>query len=120
MSSTRKKHKVFVYGTLRPKGVEATHCIDGWQLFNYYDRFPYIKQGEGSVVGTVVEVTDRQLKEFDLIEGIAHGLFKRVSVEAFVIQRFPSPVREGVKAFVYMAGNITPAAIQSGDWFNRD
>lgn len=89
-------------------------------MYNYYDRFPYIQQGEGSVVGTVIEVTDKQLKDFDHIEGIAHGLFKRVTVNAYLIPRYPSPVKEGVKAFVYMAGNINPPAIQSGDWFNRE
>lgn len=114
MSSTRKKHKVFVYGTLRPRGVTATHYVEGFGLFNYYDRFPYIQEGEGTVYGNLVEVTDRQLKEFDRIEGIAHGLFKRETVLVTGLGH-----AEDSTAFVYVAGNVAPLRIQSGDWTIR-
>jgi gamma-glutamylcyclotransferase (GGCT)/AIG2-like uncharacterized protein YtfP len=116
LSSTRKKHKVFVYGTLRPKGVEATHSIDGWLLYNYHGRFPYILPGSGVVHGNIVEVTDKQLREFDHIEGIAHGLFIRQTVRAFARSHAAA---DDCEAFVYVAGNLVPQPIQSGDWFNR-
>lgn len=108
------KHKLFVYGTLRPADEAYTYRLSGYDIYNYYGRFPYITPGLGSVRGTVIEVTRRELKQLDQIEGVAQGLYTReiVTVE-------DARTEEVVECFVYVGGNIVPQLIPSGDWFNR-
>lgn len=112
---SRKTHKVFVYGTLRPEGVAPTHELYDYTMYNYHERFPYLVAEEsGTVVGVVVEVTDKELREMDRYENVKSGLFKRMEV---VVQSIKTG--EDVEAFVYVAGNIHPPTIPSGDWFRR-
>lgn len=115
----RKKlvHKVFVYGTLRPHGAAVTHLLMGYSMYNYYDKFPYIVPNEDDIVfGNIVEVDDKGLKEFDHIEGVKQGLYVRESVKAQVLS---SSEEKYVDAFVYVAKDIAPTYIPSGDWFHR-
>lgn len=114
----RKKYKVFVYGTLRPKGAESTHVVAGYTMFNYYNRFPYLVEtgADEEIVGNILEVTAKELDALDHIEGIADGLFKRVVTEAIDLE----DTGAATEVFMYVAGNICPPIIQSGDWLNRD
>lgn len=113
------KHKVFVYGTLRPEGMEATHCINGFVLFDYYKRFPYIVRASGQeseyetyVYGNLLDVSDKVLSDFDRIEGIKHGLFERIEVDVYEL----NSDADAVKAFVYVEKGLLPKRIMSGDW----
>lgn len=112
------KHKVFVYGTLRPEGEEPTHEIYGYTLYNYFDRFPYVVQDlmelTEPVVGVVLEVDDKELKAMDKYESVHTGLFKRETTYAYNLS-----TEEEEEVFIYVAGNIHPSIIESGDWFNK-
>jgi gamma-glutamylcyclotransferase (GGCT)/AIG2-like uncharacterized protein YtfP len=111
-------HKVFVYGTLRPNGAEATHVLYDYDMYNYYDRFPYIVHADYfddcAVYGNVITVDDEQLARLDKIEGVAQGLYTREIVEVKDIE-----TKDTLTAFVYVGGDIVPACITSGDWFDR-
>lgn len=113
--------KLFVYGTLRDKGSAPTHFINGYDMYDYYGRFPYIQPTVGDrcfhsrVYGNLVEVTASKLKLFDKYEGIKTGLFTRQEVPVFAIDNVITPVT----AYVYVAGNIAPPVIDSGDWLRR-
>src|SRR5690606_18818560 len=113
-----KKHKVFVYGTLRPDGEEPTHEIYDYTLYNYFDKFPYVVQeiiGIGEpVLGVVLEVDDKELKAMDKYESVHTGLFKRETTYAYNLS-----TGEEEDVFIYVAGNIHPSIIESGDWFNK-
>lgn len=113
---SKPKHKVFVYGTLRPEGVAPTHELYDFTMYNYFDRFPYLvyEDGRSIVRGVIVEVSDKQLKEMDRYENVKSGLFKR---EEVTVQDLATA--EEIEAFVYVAGNIHPPVIESGDWFSR-
>lgn len=110
------KHKVFVYGTLRPEGVAPTHALDDYTLYNYFDRFPYLvfEEGRSRVVGVVVEASLKELKQMDRYENVKSGLFRR---EVVIVRDLATGTY--VEAFVYVAGNIHPPVIESGDWFSR-
>lgn len=113
-------HKVFVYGTLRPKDstgnyIEASHRVGDYLMYNYYDKFPYILPDESDmnnvVYGNLLEVDDAELSRMDRYEGVASGLYNRVK-ETVV------SVREGssTEAWVYVGGSIAPPVVESGDW----
>lgn len=114
---SKKKHKVFVYGTLRPEGQDWTHYLLGYAMYDA-GRFPYILQdNHGIVYGNVLEVTEKQLSRLDDYEAVDSGLYLRQK----------APVRAGgaiqqsdyEEMWVYAAGpRLTPRHISSGDWFN--
>lgn len=113
------KHKVFVYGTLRglAKQSEATHTLTNYAMYDY-GRFPYIVEDENGddseVLGNVIEVTEKELKELDRYEGVERGLYTRNTVEVH------DDSGVAVKCFVYVAtNNIHPRRIESGDWYNK-
>jgi gamma-glutamylcyclotransferase (GGCT)/AIG2-like uncharacterized protein YtfP len=112
------RHKVFVYGTLRPKGAQATHVLYDYAMYNYYDKFPYITASFGNdddcVYGNVLSVSKAQLDRLDEIEGVARGLYSRETVEIKDIE-----TKEMMTAFVYVGQEIVPALITSGDWLDR-
>jgi gamma-glutamylcyclotransferase (GGCT)/AIG2-like uncharacterized protein YtfP len=112
-------HNVFVYGTLRPQDTEATHILYDYDMFNYYDKFPYIMEAFGNddslIYGNVLRVTDAQLARLDKIEGVDRGLYVREEVEVKDII-----TKETMTAFVYVGGNIVPSFIPCGDWFERE
>lgn len=113
---SKPKYKVFVYGTLRPEGVAPTHELYDFTMYNYFNRFPYLvfnEYGTG-VNGVITEVTDKELKEMDRYENVKSGLFTRIQVTVQDLE-----TAEEVEAFVYVAGNIHPPVIESGDWFSR-
>lgn len=113
-----KMHKVFVYGTLRPRDDEgallpATHRLYGYDMYNY-GRFPYIEgsvYAHKSVYGSIIEVDDEALAQLDRYEGVNKGLYRRITEPVNAIYD------EGTtSAFVYVAGNIVCPQITSGDW----
>lgn len=130
------KHKVFVYGTLRPSK-EATHVLLDFDMFAYSGgkfSFPYIvehdweddryEMGMRFVLGNIVEVDGAELAQLDKYEGVARGLYVRSKVDVYEFKKMGKgkPVR-GEKergVWVYVAGPalISPA-VPSGDWFNR-
>lgn len=113
---SKHKYPVFVYGTLRPKGVAPTHKLPDFTMYNYFNRFPYIvfEECRTGVYGVVVEVSDKELKEMDRYENVKSRLFIRIQV---TVQDLATGT--DVEAFVYVAGNIHPPVIESGDWFSR-
>jgi len=113
-------NKLFTYGTLR-QGTAATHYLSGYKLFNYYDKFPYIQRTGDShdfVKGNVVELTDKELAECDRYENIAKGLYTREQVEVYALgERNGDVAAESTQ--VYVALDIAPQPIASGDWYAR-
>lgn len=119
------KHKVAVYGTLRPKDdkgeyLEATHFILGYDMYNYYDRFPYITPSmddDAMVMVNVMEVDDKGLEYLDRYESTDTGLYYRGQEELWSLDEGePSPEL----VWVYVAGSIAPDHIPSGDWTKRE
>lgn len=110
------RHRVAVYGTLRPstngKYIDATHILHGFAMYNYYDKFPYIKESEGDMVFVnVLEVDDKGLDGLDRYEGVDKGLYDRMMVSIATLDG-----RDAGQAWVYVAGDIAPEKIDSGDW----
>ena len=116
---TTKKHKVFVYGTLREHGVPATHVLWGYVMYNYGDKFPYIIPSEGrfaeptEVFGNIREVNDEELAQLDRYEGVDRGLYKRVKVTAEHLYE-----DEADEAWTYVGDDIADEMIESGDWLH--
>lgn len=119
------KHKVAVYGTLRPKVEKgeyqkATHFILGFDMFNYYDRYPYITKSldeDATVMVNIMEVDDKGLDYLDRYEGVDNDLYTREQVEVWSFEE-GEPSQE--LAWIYVAGNVAPARIPDGDWAKRD
>ena len=118
-----KNNYLFTYGTLRQER-EPTHFIYGYELYNYYDKFPYVvpalaydtgtaRRQELMVKGNLVQLSDQELKACDKYEGLENKLFKRVKVPVYSLQSLLPELR----AFVYLADRIAPTRIESGDWF---
>jgi gamma-glutamylcyclotransferase (GGCT)/AIG2-like uncharacterized protein YtfP len=113
---TDNKHKIFVYGTLRPRDdngnyVPATHMLNGYGMYNYHDRFPYIETSwNGYVVGNVIEVTDEELVMLDRYEGVPNSLYLRIKE---TVEPFEGDEDEDV--WVYIADAIS-IRVPSGDW----
>lgn len=106
-------HKVFVYGTLRPTEV-PTHTLYDYAMYDC-GKFPYIVPNDHYiVVGEVITVTDAQLKQLDKYENVQSGLFVRETATVY-----PIDGSDGEIVFVYVAGNIVPPIINSGDWFSK-
>lgn len=119
---SKKKHKVFVYGTLR-ENREATHVLEGYTLHLVGQTnfpFPSVKEQygdlSGEVFGNLIEVDDKELEELDRYENVAGGLYERREVEVYPIESTAT----SITAFVYVGTNqIFPPEIKSGDWFDR-
>lgn len=113
----KKKHKVFVYGTLRPRTdhrsyLPATHTLLGFAMFNTGSGYPYITPLEGRAVhGNVIEATDKELKGLDAYENVDSGLYVRTRCQ---VSDSEGNVEE---VFVYEAGRaLLHQPIESGDW----
>lgn len=119
--STRK-HKVFVYGTLRNSHA-ATHRLEGYNLYKFEGgTFPFpsvrrAQEGQATgVLGNLLTVSDAELAELDLYEGIEAGLYTRETVRVQEIGIAGS----NIEAYVYVGTDlIFPPQIQSGDWASR-
>lgn len=111
-----KKHKIFVYGTLRPKDesynyLPATHFLSDYAMYNYLGKFPYIEEALGNVVaGNIIEVDDKQLEQLDRYEGVPSNLYARIKV---IVEPFEHT--DEVEAWVYVADEIS-LRVPSGDW----
>jgi gamma-glutamylcyclotransferase (GGCT)/AIG2-like uncharacterized protein YtfP len=112
--------KIFVYGTLRPKGESATHTISGFCLHKY-SWFPFVKEGDGTVRGNIKLVRPEELPGLDRYEGVPNRLYKRIKVNA---KEIASDVE--TEAWIYvpdtMLDNDTRQypVINSGDWFKQN
>ena len=110
-----KKHKIFVYGTLREEQ-EATHLLPYYMMLAYQGKdfsFPYIvEHPDRDVVGNVIEVDDKELDKLDIYENIRSGLYVRVEVEVLRIDN----VDESDLVWVYIAGPSLFNVIENGDW----
>lgn len=117
------KHKIFVYGTLRPSK-EATHILDGFAMFAVDGKgfnFPFIQWmgdrllDETGVFGNIVEVGDDELAALDKYEGVGRGLYQRKRKEVRALD--DDSIEE---VWVYVAGpQLAYSHIESGDWLNR-
>lgn len=111
-------NKVFVYGTLRAKGKDATHYLDGYTMYNA-GPYPYLLENKdydcpNQVRGEVKEVSDLELAHMDIYEGVDKGLYDRVEVPVFDMEN-------NELDFVWLyVGKAFPKIVQSGDWFNRE
>ena len=89
-----KKTKVFVYGILQTgSGTPATITGDLYQVASFPGVVRVDKELAGQVHGEILEVTSRELFEFDIIEGVPHH-YDRVETTA---QTADGPV----KCYVY-------------------
>jgi gamma-glutamylcyclotransferase (GGCT)/AIG2-like uncharacterized protein YtfP len=120
------KNRVFVYGTLR-NGVPATHRLHGYRMFFVPGRngnnFPFIQRTDGfyddrawySVLGNIVEVTDKELEQADVYEGVSNGLYTREKLHVQCLS-----TKRIIEAWVYVGGPaLVYQPIDSGDWFSR-
>lgn len=110
-------HRVFVYGTLRPKDREgnylpATHILHGYSMFNYFNKFPYIEPADDTsfVLGNILEVSDTELTRLDYYEGVPNNLYHRKRVA--VVKNGEKQTQE---VWAYVAGDIN-LRVESGDW----
>lgn len=124
-----KKHKVFVYGTLRKDSPDPTiYYIPGMAMF-HLGHFPAVAENRYySIVGQIVEVDDEQLAEYDRYEGIQSGFYKREEVIALRKDGEPG----NVTVWVYTAGDEiiqhveqqwkigVRLRIPSGDWYEAN
>lgn len=115
-------HRVFVYGTLRPKDesynyLPATHVLWGYAMYNYYHRFPYIEKAgtPDYVVGNIIEVDDDGLANLDVYEGVHNNLYSRIKVTVESLDEDVSQKDEEV--WVYVADEIS-LKVKQGDWAN--
>jgi len=118
---SKEKNKIAVYGTLR-RGEGNLGRIENTSLvYPGHQTFPAIIQnskGKGTVV-EVRDVTEEQLMRYDMYEGVASGLYKRIKTSV--------DMQDGTKedAWVYVAGDemmqrsTSFQVIQSGDWYDR-
>ena len=113
--------KLAVYGTLRA-GSKNTGVVKKSSLvYPGHESFPAVIQNEkGS--GTVVEVhevSEEDLKRYDMYESIDSGLYRRVKTDV----KMDDGETESV--WVYVAGDELMQrskmfrVIKSGDWYNR-
>ena len=117
----KQKDKIAVYGTLRRGDGDMGKLKRTSFVYPGHQTFPAIIQnskGSGTVV-EVRDVTEEQLMRYDMYEGVASGLYKRVKTDI--------DMEDGTKqkAWVYVAGNEMMQrsksfeVIQSGDWYDR-
>lgn len=105
-----KKHKIAVYGTLRPNRGK-TVLVEG-ALFDL-GWYPGIRLGaEGQVVCEIIEADDVELRRLDAYEGFnpdhpADSLYLREEIEI-----------EGEKTFIYVFNQSFDGfePIKNGDW----
>lgn len=106
--------KVFVYGTLRPKGRKATHTLSGYAMMNA-GPYPYIipsTHDTDHVYGNVITVTDKELQDMDRYEGVNRGLYTREKVTVYA-------GHNSEYVYAYVAGPDFPRPVPSGDWYER-
>lgn len=82
-----------------------------------YGPFPYVVKvdDQDSVVyGEILLVDDVGLTKLDAYENVSSGMYTREKVDVMLLH---GP-REAtiVPAFMYVAGNIHPPLVPSGDW----
>lgn len=117
--------KLFVYGTLRKdKDPETTppFVLGGYKMFVYKGNFefPYIQKTgnpEDRVLGEVLTVSNTQLKELDLYEGVARGMYSRDTVRVHNTDNDEHLQFE--ECFVYVEKDFAPKPVLSGNWFRR-
>ena len=105
---------LFAYGTLRPSTI-ATHKLPGYAMYNYR-KYPYIiRSPEHSVLGNLCAVTEAELAELDVYEGVDRGLYTREVVGCLNLE-----TDEATICYAYIATpTLHPERIESGDWYNR-
>lgn len=115
-----KKHKVFVYGTLRRRAGENApiYLLRNAKMFSA-GAFPFIRlEADNQYIpqlipirGNLLEVTDEELVELDYYESVP-SLYTR---ETVTITK--EDTGEELEAFVYVAGpGWEHPVIKSGDW----
>jgi gamma-glutamylcyclotransferase (GGCT)/AIG2-like uncharacterized protein YtfP len=113
--------KLAVYGTLR-NGSKNTGILENSSLvYPGHNTFPAVIQnqkGSGTVV-EVHEVSEEDLKRYDMYESIDSGLYRRIKTDV----KMDNGDMENV--WVYVAGDELMQRsnsfriIESGDWYNR-
>jgi gamma-glutamylcyclotransferase (GGCT)/AIG2-like uncharacterized protein YtfP len=99
-SGRGKMHKVFVYGTLRDKHPNPLLVGDSiWGHVINMGRFPALisTSSELTIVGDVIEVSDRGLEEFDIYEGYPNFYTREIVT-----------TMAGHLAWVYVLAGSTP------------
>lgn len=111
--------KLFTYGTLRNEQ-KATHQLSGYNL-HLYSWFPFVKKGDGRVLGNIHITTERGMAALDHYEGVDNRLYKREKVE---VEDLATGEKEQVWVYVpdtMLDGDYTNyPVINSGDWHEKD
>lgn len=113
--------RLAVYGTLRNGSDNIGRIENTTLVFPGHQRFPAMiddKAGSGTTV-EVHDVNDETLAGYDTYEGVAAGVYRRVSMQV--------AMNDGTltDAWVYLAGeklleqSESFVVIPSGDWFDR-
>lgn len=119
MAKQKKRHKVFVYGTLRNNKENTTHTLYGYKMFVYPGRFdfPYLvhtRDLNDTVHGELLDVSDADLAKLDSYEGVDRGLYTRDTCLAI-----SDADAAGTTAFLYMEVSLRHKEVPSGNWFKR-
>ncbi len=115
--------RVFVYGTLR-KGqynhyllnkarfIKDTR-VDGFQMYSR-GFFPFLYEGEGSIIAELYEINQRIFFSLDLLEGYPHHYQRKIVSDV-----------NGDEAWIYYFENrnnerymSNGSYIESGDWLS--
>jgi gamma-glutamylcyclotransferase (GGCT)/AIG2-like uncharacterized protein YtfP len=112
------KHKVFVYGTLRP-GHDATHYVQGW-LYNLGWYPGLILDPLGAIIACeIIEADDEHLRYLDIYEGYNEkdpegSLYIRREINVGGVDGFIYEYNRGPISHVHL--------IRSNDWreFNKN
>lgn len=114
------KHKLFVYGTLRPG--PATHKLPGYMMFSVRGKnfdFPVIQAYPWQdfpphIMGNILEVDDEKLAELDKYENVESGLYIRKHALAYNAYK---TVAEPIPVQVYVGGPaLLHKPIPNGLW----
>lgn len=114
--------RLAVYGTLR-RGYPDTGRIEGFSLvFPGTKSFPALiknTKGKGAVV-EVIDVTEDDLNQYDMYEGVRDGLYIRTTADVIL-----DDTKEKEKCWVYVAGPLLWQSssmfteVPDGDWLSR-
>lgn len=117
--TTEKINRLFVYGTLKHGREAARIRGDIFDLGSYPGVVHAGDPDAGIVIGEVMDVDAGKLDEFDQLEGVASGLYRRLKVH--VLDEDDEPTGEEVFVYEY-ARTIREDCkrIASGEWTGED
>ena len=98
----KMKYKMFVYGIFLDEHIRKSilgHDADakkatalGWErILNYNNLYTVVEKENSTVDGLVLTIDEKDLATMDMVEGVAHNHYKRLTTK----------LSDGTEAFVY-------------------